>query len=57
MTMAILVSVLGRPSGAHPVLDAFDHAWLVTGAIDGHAALGEEAWPTSNNTNPTRRQQ
>jgi hypothetical protein len=43
MTMAILVSVLGRPSGAHPVLDAFDHAWLVTGAIDGRAALGEEA--------------
>jgi hypothetical protein len=43
MTTAILVSVLERPSGAHPVLDAFDRAWLVTGAIDGRAALGDSA--------------
>ena len=43
MNVAILVSAFRRPSGAHPVLDAFDHAWLVAGAIDRRAALGEQA--------------
>ena len=31
--VAVLVAVLGTHSGAHALLDAFDHAWLVIGAF------------------------
>jgi hypothetical protein len=41
--VAILVAVLGTPSGAHAVLDAFDRAWLVTGAFAAAAALASLA--------------
>jgi MFS family permease len=37
--VAILVAVLGTPSSAHAVLDAFDRAWLVIGAFAAASAL------------------
>jgi hypothetical protein len=37
--VAVLVAVLGTPSGPHAVLDAFDHAWLVIGAFAAASAL------------------
>jgi hypothetical protein len=41
--VAVLVAVLGTPSGAHAVLDAFDHAWLVAAAIAATGALASLA--------------
>jgi MFS family permease len=37
--VAVLVAVLGTPSGAHDLLDAFDHAWLVIAAFAAATAL------------------
>jgi EmrB/QacA subfamily drug resistance transporter len=37
--VAILIAVLGTHSGAHAVLDAFEHSWLVIGALAAAAAL------------------
>jgi hypothetical protein len=41
--VAILVALLGTPSGAHAVLDSFDHAWLVIGAFAIAGALASLA--------------
>jgi EmrB/QacA subfamily drug resistance transporter len=41
--VAVLVAVLGTPTGAHAVLDAFDHAWLVIGAFAAASALASLA--------------
>jgi hypothetical protein len=41
--VAILVAVLGMPSGAHAVLDSFDHACLVIGAFAIAGALASLA--------------
>src|SRR6478735_5851599 len=37
--VAVLVAVLGTPTGPHAVLDAFDHAWLVIAAFAAAGAL------------------
>ena len=41
--VAVLVAVLGTPSGAHALLDAFDHAWLVIAAFAAATALASLA--------------
>jgi hypothetical protein len=41
--VAVLVAVLGAPSEAHAVLDAFDRAWLVAAAIAAAGALASLA--------------
>jgi EmrB/QacA subfamily drug resistance transporter len=41
--VAVLVAVLGTPRGAHELLDAFDHAWLVIGAFAAATALASLA--------------
>jgi hypothetical protein len=41
--VAVLVAVLGTPSGEHTVLDAFDHAWLVAAAFAAAGALASLA--------------
>src|SRR6476660_727681 len=41
--VAVLVAVLGKPSGSHALLDAFDHAWLVIGAFAAATALASLA--------------
>jgi EmrB/QacA subfamily drug resistance transporter len=41
--VAVLVAVLGTPSGAHAVLDAFDHAWLVIAAFAAASAVASLA--------------
>ena len=41
--VAILIAVLGTHSGAHALLDAFEHAWLVIGAFAAAAALASLA--------------
>jgi Major Facilitator Superfamily len=41
--VAILVAVLGTPSGANALLDAFDHAWLVIAAFAAATALASLA--------------
>jgi EmrB/QacA subfamily drug resistance transporter len=41
--VAVLVAVLGTPSGAHALLDAFDHAWIVIGAFAAASALASLA--------------
>jgi EmrB/QacA subfamily drug resistance transporter len=41
--VAVLVAVLGTPSGAHSVLDAFDRAWLVIAAFAAVSALASLA--------------
>jgi len=41
--VAVLVAVLGTPTGAHAVLDAFDRAWLVIGAFAAASALASLA--------------
>src|SRR6266851_3922087 len=41
--VAVLIAVLGTPSGAHAVLDAFDRSWLVTGAFAAASALASLA--------------
>jgi hypothetical protein len=35
--------VLGKPSGSHALLNAFDHAWLVIGAFAAATALASLA--------------
>jgi hypothetical protein len=37
--VAVLIAVLGTPSGAHAVLGAFDRSWLVIGAFAAASAL------------------
>jgi EmrB/QacA subfamily drug resistance transporter len=41
--VAMLIAVLGTPIGAHALLDAFDHAWLVIGAIAAASGLASLA--------------
>jgi MFS family permease len=41
--VAVLVAVLGTPSGAQAVLDSFDHAWLVIGAFAALSAVASLA--------------
>jgi EmrB/QacA subfamily drug resistance transporter len=41
--VAVLVAVLGTPSGARSVLDAFDHSWLVISSFAGATALASLA--------------
>jgi EmrB/QacA subfamily drug resistance transporter len=41
--VAILIAVLGTPSGAHALLNAFDHSWLVIGAFAAATALASVA--------------
>ena len=41
--VAILIAVLGTHSGAHALLDAFEHSWLVIGAFAAAAALASLA--------------
>jgi hypothetical protein len=41
--VAVLVAVLGKPSGPHALLDAFDHAWLVIAAFAAATALASVA--------------
>ena len=41
--VAVLVAVLGTPTEAHAVLDAFDRAWLVIGAFAAASALASLA--------------
>ena len=41
--VAVLVAVLGTPIGAHALVDAFDHAWLVIGAFAAVSALASLA--------------
>jgi MFS family permease len=41
--VAVLVAVLGTPSDAHAVLEAFDHSWLVIGAFAAATALASLA--------------
>ena len=41
--VAVLVAVLGKPSGSHALLDAFDHAWLVIAAFAAATALASLA--------------
>jgi hypothetical protein len=41
--VAVLVAVLGTHTGAHALLDAFDHAWLVIGAFAAATALASLA--------------
>jgi EmrB/QacA subfamily drug resistance transporter len=41
--VAVLIAVLGKPSGSHALLDAFDHAWLVIGAFAAATALASLA--------------
>jgi EmrB/QacA subfamily drug resistance transporter len=41
--VAMLIAVLGTPSGAHAALDAFDHAWLVIAAVSAASALASLA--------------
>jgi MFS family permease len=56
--VAVLVAVLGKASGAHALLDAFDHAWVVIAAFAAATALASLAIlglrrPASDST-PTR---
>src|SRR3954451_13557266 len=41
--VAVLVAVLGTPSGAQAVLDSFDHAWIVIAAFAAVSALASLA--------------
>jgi hypothetical protein len=41
--VAILIAVLGTPSGGHALLDAFDHSWLVIGAFAAATAVASLA--------------
>jgi hypothetical protein len=41
--VAVLIAVLGTPSGAQTVLDAFDRSWLVIGAFAAASALASLA--------------
>jgi EmrB/QacA subfamily drug resistance transporter len=41
--VAILIAVLGTHNGPHAVLDAFEHSWLVIGALAAAAALSSLA--------------
>jgi EmrB/QacA subfamily drug resistance transporter len=41
--VAVLVAVLGTPTSAHGLLDAFDHAWLVIAAFAAATALASLA--------------
>jgi EmrB/QacA subfamily drug resistance transporter len=41
--VAVLVAVLGKPSGSHGLLDAFDHAWLVIAAVAAATAVASLA--------------
>jgi MFS family permease len=41
--VAVLVAVLGTPSGAHALLDAFDHAWIVIAGFAAATALASLA--------------
>src|SRR6185437_15507319 len=41
--VAVLIAVLGTPSGSHALLDAFDHAWLVIAAFAAATALASLA--------------
>jgi EmrB/QacA subfamily drug resistance transporter len=41
--VAILVAVIGTPSGAHALLDAFHHSWLVIGGFAAATALASLA--------------
>jgi EmrB/QacA subfamily drug resistance transporter len=41
--VAILIAVLGTHSGAHAVLDAFDHSWVVIGALAAATTLASLA--------------
>ena len=41
--VAILIAVLGTHSGTHAVLDAFEHSWLVIGAVAAAAAVASLA--------------
>jgi EmrB/QacA subfamily drug resistance transporter len=41
--VAVLVAVLGTPSGAQEVVDAFDRAWLVIGAFAAASAFASMA--------------
>jgi hypothetical protein len=48
--VAVLVAVLGTPGGAHALLDAFDHAWLVIAAFA--APLRSRRWRSSGLRRP-----
>jgi hypothetical protein len=41
--VAILIAVLGTHGGAHALLDAFDHSWVVIGAFAAATALASLA--------------
>jgi EmrB/QacA subfamily drug resistance transporter len=41
--VAILIAVLGTHNGPHAVVDAFEHSWLVIGALAAAAALSSLA--------------